>query len=282
MRPELYGGTQAGHTAVAAAALLVAAFGLGAVWRGWLRPSPALVSAVAALATTGTAYFVLVLGLHPYFGHEGATRYGCPIVLGTIPAAIRLWGERDGKSGIRRWVPIGVLGLATATFLPCAVARIRQVAEYNTPLAFSPSVSVPAFIDYNRAVLWGGGRNRLAAVQRLVPPQALILAWVSNPFWLDFKRNPVVETNPAGVGSRWAWPPVANYFLWEYRGYSVKYPGLVAWTPADYAKIFYGECAIDRINSARALGFVLYLEDHLKKSQLLYNDGALMLFRLHP
>jgi hypothetical protein len=282
MRPELYGGTQACHTAVAGAALLAALFGVGAACRGWLHPSPAAAAAIAGLATAGATYFVLVLGLNPYFGHEGATRYGCPIVIGTIPAAMRLWDGLDWKSGFRRWMPIGVLGLAVATFLPCAVARIRQVAQYDTPLAFSPSVSAPAFIAYNRDVLWGETRQRLAAVQRLVPPHALILAWVSNPFWLDFKRNSVVETNPAGVGSRWAWPPVANYFLWEYRGYSVKYPGFVAWTPADYAKIFYGECAIDRINSARALGFVLYLEDHAKKAEVLYHDGSLVLFRMHP
>jgi hypothetical protein len=282
MRPELYGGTQAGHTALAVAALLVALVGLGAAWFGWLLPSPTLASAIAALATTGIAYFVLVLGLNPYFGHEGATRYGCPIVIGTIPAAMRLWGGLDWKSGVRRLAPIGLLGLAVATFLPCAVARIRQVARYETPLAFSPSVSAPAFIAYNQEVLSGGARKRLAAVQQWVPPHALILAWVSNPFWLDFKRNVVVETNPAGVGSRWAWPPVANYFLWEYRGYAVKYPGFVTWTPADYAKIFYGECTIDRINSVRALGFAIYLEDHAKQAELLYNDGSLMLFRMHP
>jgi hypothetical protein len=39
---------------------------------------------------------------------------------------------------------------------------------------------------------------------------------------------------------------------------------------------------VDRINSARALGFVVYLEDMSKHADLLYNDGSLALFRTRP
>jgi hypothetical protein len=282
LTPELYGGTQAFYTAVAGTALVAALCGLIAGLRGGMRPSAALVSATAALATAGVAYFVLVLWLAPNFGREGATRYAGPIFLGAIPAAMRLGGDLEGKSGWQRVFPLALLAAAVATFLPSALARIQQIAAYDTPLAFSPSVTAAAFIDYNQRVLSGSAGERLAAVQRLVPPHELMLAWVSNPFLLDFKRNPVVETNPAGLGSRWAWPPPAHYFLWEYRGYAVKYPGFVVWSPPDYTKIFYGECLVDRINSARALGFVVYLEDMSKHADLLYNDGSLALFRTRP
>jgi hypothetical protein len=280
--PELYGGTQAHYTALGLAVLLVAAIGVLARWRRWVGPSPGLASATAGLATAGAAYFVLVLALAPAFGREGATRYAGPIFIGAIPAAIRILGGLEWRPGWPRFLPVTVLGAAVAAFLPSAVARVRQIEGYGSPLAFSPSVTAPAFIAYNRDVLAGGARARLAAAQRLVPPGAPLLAWVCNPFLLDFKRNPVTETNPAGLGSRWAWPPSARYILWEYRGYAVKYPGFVVWTPRDYTRIFYGECLVDRINSARALAFVDFLQAVSRRADLLYNDGSLALFRRRP
>lgn len=280
--PELYGGTQLHYTALAGAALAVAGLGLLAGRRGWIRPTAAAASAVAGLAAAGLGYFILVGWLAPAaFGREGATRYAGPFLIGAVPAAIVFLGRIEFRPGRRggRIVPAVLLGLVLAAFLPSLAVRVREIAAYGTPLAFTPSVASPAFIDYNRSALSDAARARLEAVQRLVPPGERVVAWVSTPFWLDFRRNDVVETNPSGLAARWAWPVPARYYLWEYRGYSVKYPGFVTRTPDDYNRIFLGECLMDRIESVRALAFVQYLEHRAQGAELLYNDGSLALFR---
>jgi hypothetical protein len=281
--PELYGGTQLHYTALAAVALLLAGWGAVVLFRRRADRRPALVAATAGLAAAGTTYFVLILWLAPAdFGREGATRYAGPVFIGVIPAAIVLLAEatKGWRRGGWRMAPAASLVLVTMAFLPSAWARFRQIATYGSPLAFSPSISAPPFIAYNASVLAGPVRQRLAAVQQLVPAGALLATWVSTPFWLDFRRNDVRETSLAGLGTRWAWPPPARYFLWEYRGYAVRYPGFVRWTPADYAHVFLGECLMDRINSVRALAFVQYLENRAQNADILYNDGSLVLFRL--
>ncbi len=281
--PELYGGTQLHYTALAGASLLVAGWGCIALGRRPLARSPALVAATAGLATAGLAYLVLILWLAPAeIGREGATRYAGPLFIGIIPAAILLLAEARARTdrAWRQWAPAAVLGLAAAAFVPSAWFRFCQIDRYGSPLAFSPSISAAPFIAYNRAVLAGPVPARLAAVQQLVPRGALLATWISTPFWLDFRRNDVRETSLAGLGTRWAWPPPARYFLWEYRGYAVRYPGFVRWTPADYTHIFLGECLMDRINSVRALAFAHYLENRTHNADILYNDGSLVLFRL--
>ena len=56
-----------------------------------------------------------------------------------------------------------------------------------------------------------------------MPPSAPLLAWVSTSFHLDYARNPIIDTEPAGMTTPWAHvPPDVHYVLWQYRGFAVR------------------------------------------------------------
>ncbi|HEX3729392.1 MAG TPA: hypothetical protein VHV47_06280 [Opitutaceae bacterium] len=280
--PELYGATQLHYTALALAAWLAAGAGLIALRRHRASAPPATAEAAAALLAAGGVYFLLTLVLAPAaFGREGATRYAGPILIGTVPAALRLLlagGFSLGRGRAWRLAPLAA-ALAVAAFAPSAAARVAQIIRYGSNLAFTPSATSAAYRAYNRTVLEGPVRGKLASVQALVPPGEPFVAWIAAPFWLDFRRNPVIETNAAGLGARWAWPPAVRYYLWEYRGYAIPYSDRDVAGAGGYGRLFYGEGAVDRINTVRSLAFAQYLEHRAAQADILYNDGSLVLFR---
>ena len=49
----------------------------------------------------------------------------------------------------------------------------------------------------------------------------------STPFHLDYARNPIIDTEPAGMTTPWAHiPPDVHYILWQHSGPAVRPPQL--------------------------------------------------------
>jgi hypothetical protein len=275
-QPLFLGATQAHYTSLAIAAILALGAGVLAVRQGWVRPSAQLRAAFAGLLAAALVYFISVVILGPMeLGREGATRYACPFLIATFPAGLRMLAEADC---VRRprwvrgfWVALG--GAIIAAFLPSMVARIHEITGYGTPLAFAPTA--PEYFQYNQAVLSGVLRPELSGIQARVPPGEPIVAWVMNPYWLDFRRNPILNTDPAGLGMPWARAPRARYFLWEYRGPAVR-------TPAYYEGLRTGPARIDRAYAVHALAFIRDMEVRARLNEILYDDGWTMLLRSPP
>jgi hypothetical protein len=55
-------------------------------------------------------------------------------------------------------------------------------------------------------------------LQESVPPGAPILAVISTPFRLDFRRNPIYDATFAGIHAPWAHIPPVEYVIWDYAG----------------------------------------------------------------
>lgn len=272
---EPYGATQLHYTALAGLALGAA---VGAYVFGRKGRRGASWAAGAALLTAGGVYFGILGLMMPIFGRELATRYAGPVLVGAVPAGLLLWlSSRRAGERLPTW-PIAGVVLALAAFAPSLLARLRQIDRFGTPLAFSQVVEDPHFIQYNRSVLHGDLRQRMARIQGLVPPGDGILAWVAAPFWLDYRRNPIVETNEAGLGARWARLPPPGYVLWQYQGDAIDYSPAKLHSAQAFSSRFFGANGIDRINMLAATQFGNYLEDRLHSSQILYNDGEMVLF----
>jgi hypothetical protein len=275
-----YGATQLHYTGLAVAALLAAGVVILAKRRGWVRPSLDSAAIAAAGLTAGLVYFTMTIGFGPLVsGVISATRYTCPVLIATLPAMMRLGEGLRGDRKARFFRPgAACLGfVVAAAFLPSAVARVKELERDHTTLAFlGPNSNLQrreAYIDYNREVFSGSVQATLQKIQALVPAGEPLGAWVMAPFWLDFKRNAIFNADPAGLGMRWAqWPPVAHYFLLEYRGYAVR-------SLSNYRVQLTSEGLDDRIYAYRALAFLDDLGNRGKTADVLYNDGSYVLMR---
>ncbi len=278
--PLGYDTTALHYTAIAAGALGVGLAILVLLRGRFLPVSAPLFAAATAGLSAGAVYFSMTAGFGPLFsGADAALRYTCPILIAAVPVLLRLT-ESVGEIPRFRLAPAILNGLAAAlviAFVPAAGIRVLQIARLDTPLAYLPHASVAArekFFAYNQDVLNPSGpvRAKLAAIQALVPAGEPLGAWVMTPYWLDFKRNPVLPTDPAGLSMRWSRRPAdVRYFLYEHAGFAVR-------PMTNYQKQLVSNIPVDRLFGSRTLAFLAQLQ--ADTAQVLYNDGSYVLLEL--
>lgn len=270
-QPLLYGSTQLHYTLLAIGA---AALGLHALRLASRRPPGAaagpLRGAATGLLAGGASYLAFMAILAPWvLGREHTTRYCAPLLIGTVPVALRLLAEWSAAAGAlrERALALGLGAALAAAFLPSAAARARLAARHGSVVAYLTEENASGFEGYCAAALDPAAQRKMLNIQALVPRGEPIVAWVSTPFWLDFQRNPVLETYPAGLGTPWARVPASGYFLWEYKGSGVRTRDM------HLAKLFNG-APVERAYTVRALAFIGRLGTQAQTADVLYDDGG--------
>jgi hypothetical protein len=130
------------------------------------------------------------------------------------------------------------------------------------------------YLASNRDALSDASAERLRGFQEMIPEGEPLIAWVATPFHLDFKRNAVLDVEPAGLTTRWArMPDNARYVLWEYTGFGVP-------SPQDYVNQSRTLGVRDRLTAVRALNFGQDLVDRAQTGTVLHDDGRFMIFRM--
>ena len=275
-----YGSSQALYTGLALLGVALAAlYGFVAARNRALRPG-ALTAAMAAGATGGGVYFILVAGLGPLmYGGLTATRYAVPIVLGTLAALVRLPDLFASETGGRwcRFLAVAGSLIMVLLFLPSLGSRVRQLADTRVPLAYFANSTVGSranFVGYNAEVLHGATRARLESIQSLVPPREPLAVWVTAPFLLDYRRNMIWQTDPYGIAMPWArWPADTQYFLLEAAGFAVR-------TDAEWNAMNLG--AADRLMLRRVKAFREAVSRRARTENVIYRDHNYVLIRLDP
>jgi hypothetical protein len=103
------------------------------------------------------------------------------------------------------------------------------------------------------------------------------VVWINAPFYLDFTRNRLADIEPgAGLIAPWSGlpnvMPDAHYFIWEYGGYANM-------DPKDYRdEMAEGPDMMRRVAAAR-LNMTERLDTTMRRSQKLYDDGTIAVFR---
>lgn len=270
--PLFYGATALHYTALGAAALAGAGLAVVGAAR---RPDPArrrLAAGVAAAALAGCgAPLVLVFVTGPaHAGHEVGLRYAVPFLLGgAVPALLLSLGTGPGP--VWRGA-LGATAVAVAVaFAPSALVRARQAAEHRTVLAYR---GAPGYRPYTDYALSHAARDRLRALQGLVPEGAPLLAWVNWPYHLDLARNPVEVVEPTAFGAPWAHlPRGVRYVLWQYRGYATR-------DPAYLDRVAAGPGRWERRTALQIRALVSELERSTARGTVLADDGELLLVDL--
>ena len=158
------------------------------------------------------------------------------------------------------------------------IARVEQMVRFGTPLAYftrgKTTVQRADDFSYHREVLTGSIRSKLTSIQSLVPAGEPLGAWVMTPFLFDFKRNPIFQTEPAGLSMRWAQlPSQVHYFLLEYRGFAVR-------TREDLHALQTAPALGLRRVGSHSGAFLAELIRRSPQTAILYNDGDYVLVQL--
>ena len=273
-----YGLTQFQFTGLALLGILVTVCCAIAVVRKEVQRTAPVASAMIAGLTAGLSYLIMVAGLGPLmYGRETAIRYAIPLLMGTLPTALRLL---DAIGPRPRWLmalPVGGGIVMTLLLAPPFVQRVKAMADTHVPWAYFLNYSTGAraeFLAYCDEVLHGAVRNEQARIQALVPPHETFAVWTMAPFWLDFHRNTIWHTDPYGIAMPWArWPAKARYFLLQHNGPSVR-SGEV------YEMMKNAPGASDRIVGFRAEAFLQDLVAHSGRQNIVYSDDTYALVRL--
>ena len=270
-----YGTTHAHYSLLVILALGAAALAITA-WRrpSWREQVKTPIGIAAAAATLILAYAGLLAAGPALAGYDTSLRYTVPFFLGIVPivAVLALSIASDVRIG-RVLVLVGFV-FCLATFAPSLLDRYRQSVRAGSMLAFSSFAMRPDYLAYNREALSDASAERLRAFQEMIPEGEPLIAWVSTPFRLDFKRNRVLDVESAGLTMRWAqMPDDARYVLWEYSGFGVQ-------SPQDYVNQSRTLGVRDRLAGVRALSFGQGLVDRAQKGTVLHDDGRVIVFRL--
>ncbi len=179
-------------------------------------------------------------------------------------------GAADGRLQVA-WL---VAALIVAALVPDLRLRLTRVVEQGTQFAVTKLAASERYRDYNRLKLHPGAGKRIRAIQQRIPEGEPIIAWINAPFLLDYRRNPIIDVDNAGLNTPWARSPgVAHYVLWEYRGYGVR-------APRAYAHQARRPGRQRRARARRGAAFMAFLRDQARRGKFLFHDGAMGVFRL--
>ena len=258
-----YGGSYGAYTVLLA--IIVALASLLAVKRR--AAAPAAVGLALALVVVAQLEYTLPRD----FAHF-TLRYTIPALLGVLLAL--LVGIAEARLDRRAQALAALLALAPlALFGTDAPTRWERMIDGKSMLAFHWLADKPDFQAFSTAMVQPEAFAHLQAIQAKVPAGELLLAWVTTPFQLDFRRNPVVVTDYSGLGTPWARLPAARWVLWEVKGWAVagheSYRKDAA-SPMDYVAR----------QGRRAMVLAARLENAANHSRVVYYDGRYVLFEL--
>jgi hypothetical protein len=253
--PLEYGASAASYT------LLIVAMGIcGAIC---FRERRAVAAASSGIAT----FFVLIYVLGPlHAGYMQSLRYYAPVAIGLAPAIFG-WASR------RRRLASIVAAVSLTAFGPSLWIRAQSAWKAHSVWSYAWSTADADYMEYMERVLKGPERETVQALQEKVPAGETILAWINAPFYLDYRRNRIIDIDPAGIGNPWAVVPDARYLVWDYDGFATRD---AEW----YRRLALDVGAGERRNAALSLDFLRRVEGMVARGEVVYDNGEVKVVRL--
>lgn len=274
------------YSVAAGGAALVAvgaAISLLAERRNWLKRRTAM--AVLAAAGTCALSYPLFMGiLGAWFGYTPSLHYFIPTLLGCGIPSIILFPRlslRLGTEALARF-PLIFCALIAAIFASSTIARYEQAAQSGSILAFHKLADSDQYLAYCRYCLSPEAAGRIRELQSKTPPGEPILAVLSTPFLLDYRRNDVVYLEPCGLLAPWARVPErVRYVIWQQNA-STNFGDLSRslLNESEYSAMIDGPNMQDRTIGVRYLGFRKRLAELRAASKPIYEDDEFTVFKL--
>jgi hypothetical protein len=257
-------------------------------------------TAIATCFTPPILYIANIFLISPMLiGLDTSLRYLCPVIIAAAPSAMIIAAtsvsEVNAQIDTQRlfvkkpifvvaFFSLLVLGFFSASF----IERVKQAAAYGSILSFGPLVRNPQNIEYNHYVFSKDAKEKVQTAQHIVPQYKSLAAWTSLALYLDYKRNHIVNIEPAGLITPWADFPFGqaieegisyfkalgiDYVLWQYSGYAVWSEQLISVLTASPYKGLH-------LTGVRIHQFLDFLASVTGQSEILYDDGSCVILRL--
>ena len=179
----------------------------------------ALIVGVNSIISCVIIYFVtLTYFSQSYYELSQLTRYSIPFIIAIIPLSILILFSFLPKAfSAQKLIFYVSIIIITFSFLPQYIERIKQNKKCGSHLSFEASCS-ERYVNYNKFTLSNNAKIQVQNWQKLIPEKKSIMALITKPFYLDFKRNEILEIELAGFGNPWHIFPSGEYMIWQHSG----------------------------------------------------------------
>lgn len=258
------------------------------------------ITAFVACATPPILYIFYMIILAPTLsGQEASLRYLCPTIIAAVPTAsimvVTAVFESIPKMNVKKLSLIkptllfALLSTALlVVFYGSFTERVKQAFEYGSILSFNKLATNSKYIAYNQYALSADAKKQVQTAQQIFPKGKTLIAWTPLAFHLDFQRNRIIDIDPAGLTNPWLSFPFGKrteegityfknlgikYLLWQYRGYAVR-------SEDELIRLASSPFKRRHAIGAKTHQFVKFLANMANQSQILYNDGSIMVLKL--
>lgn len=235
--------------------------------------------ALFAGAASGVVCFLFViLYLSRWGGYPDSVRYSVPFLLGScvIPVLMAPSLLEKLPRAVCVLLPSIACVLLVALFTPAAIARDQRAVQYGSILEFAPLATSPGYGPYIEFSLSSEVHQQVAKYQDAVPAGEPLFAWINSPYWLNYRRNPIIDVDTAGTATPWAHVPAnVRYFLWQYAGYATRREG-------DYRSRAHspGVGARERVIAMRSLDLANSLSALASRAEVISSNNEYVLFKI--
>jgi len=258
------------------------------------------ITAFGACATPPILYIFYMIMIAPTLsGSEASLRYLCPTIIAAVPTAYIISAtavfesipttSAKKSSLIKPKLLFALVSTALlVAFYGSFAERVKQAVEYGSILSFHKLAINSKYIAYNQFALSPEAKKQVQKAQQFIPEDKTLVAWTPLAFHLDYKRNEIIDVDPAGLTNPWLKFPFGNrteagmsyfktrgikYVLWQYRGYAVRSEeALIRLASSPFKR--------RRVIGVKTHQFVKFLLNLAKQSQILYNDGSIVVLKL--
>lgn len=232
------------------------------------RRAPSGKRMLAFCFTGVAAYLVFVYVFSPvHAGYEHSIRYFCPIAIGMAAPALG-WVGASFKN--RGWL---LAALVVALFFPSMTTRMRRAMSDHSIAAYNWLSREPDYIAFSHRVTSPRERASVKAMQELIPAGEPVLAWTADPFYFDYRRNRIIDIDPAGIGAPWADVPSAKYLILDYDGYPTP-------AEADYREDALDVGAGERRNAEYTLEFLRRVRAMAANGKVLFDNKEVKVVKI--
>jgi hypothetical protein len=230
-----------------------------------------LVSIFSGIAT----YFVIIFLGAKYSPIEDLTRYSLPFIVATIPIGILFLFVSIPKNFIySKTVFYFIVIVLSINFFPHYINRTNQSYKCGSQLSFTSFACSKDYLNYNKEVFKKEKKLSVQKLQKNIPEKKAVMAWINTPFYLDFKRNEIIDISIGGFDNPWTKFPSAEYMIWEYKGFATRSIKDLEY----YANFGF---LIDRRISIRTLQHIKKINQLYKKGriQIIFDNGSVLIFK---
>jgi hypothetical protein len=272
------------------------------VYKGAIQPTHGTrkVLAFAACATAPILYLVSIFMLTPILtGPDDSLRYLCPIIIAAVPcsliiaasAILESMGLKKTRSQFSK-IPLLIFALFAAglvlIFFESLVERAGQAYQFGSTLSFTELARDPLYLAYNQYAFSPDAKKEIQKAQLVVPRGRNLVAWTPLAMHLDYRRNRIIDIDPAGLANPWLDFPFgrqvgegikyfidldAHYVLWQYKFAAVRpKQALLKWAASPYAR--------SHTIGVRTYQFVKTLRGMARNSEILYDNGSIIVMKI--